>query len=277
MGAPASDIVDTFIGDILAANPPQPFIKGLDSLFIGHSFFRPVAQGLPFHTTQAAVSVHSQSVVSAGGANGAPEALWNDPVKRAEIQAVLDTGIVELFGMTYEPTYPTTAGYVLWIDYALSKNPDTAFFLGLPWPDFPESYPDAASYASFWTTGHDTEWHALIDTLRGLYPGVEIFCTPYGQAALELRTLFEAGNLPDVTALVSASPNSIFEDAKGHGHSDGILHDLAELVWLNAIYGVDLTTYGYDSGYVTDLKAIAKSIMDGHDPAYNAQLPIGEL
>ena len=86
--AAASDIVDTFVGGILAANPPQPFIKGLESLFIGHSFFRPVAQGLPFHTTQAAISVHSQSVVSAGGANGAPEALWNDPDKRATIQGI---------------------------------------------------------------------------------------------------------------------------------------------------------------------------------------------
>lgn len=276
VGSVASDIVDTFIGDILAANPPQPFITGLESLFIGHSFFRPVAYGLPLHTTQAAISVHSQSVVSAGGANGAPEALWNDPVKRAEIQAVLDTGTVELFGMTYSQEYPTTAGYELWMDYALSKNPNTAFFLGLPWPDFPESYADAAAYASFWTTGHDTEWHALIDTLRGLYPGVEIFCIPYGQSALELRSLFEAGNLPDVTALVSTTPDSIFADAKGHGHPDGILHDLAELVWLNAIYGVDLTTYGHDPGYITDLKTLAKSIMDGHDPAYNANLPIAQ-
>ena len=36
--------------------------------------------------------------------------------------------------------------------------------------------------------------------MRALYPNVEIFCNPYGQSALELRLLLDAGNLPGVTA-----------------------------------------------------------------------------
>ncbi|MFP8873100.1 MAG: hypothetical protein VCB42_00900, partial [Myxococcota bacterium] len=47
-----------------------------------------------------------------------------------------------------------------------------------------------------------------------------------------------------------------------------ILVDLGQLVWLNAIYDVDLTTYAYDPGYIADLKGIAQSIMDAHDAAY---------
>ena len=43
-----------------------------------------------------------------------------------------------------------------------------------------------------------------------------------------------------------------------------------QLVWLASIYGVDLNNYSYDPGYITDLKALAQGIVDGHDPNYNA-------
>ncbi|MDG2306076.1 MAG: hypothetical protein P8R42_15795 [Candidatus Binatia bacterium] len=37
---------------------------------------------------------------------------------------------------------------------------------------------------------------------------------------------------------------------------------------MNAIYGVNLTTYAYDSGHIEELKGIAQSIMDTHEAAY---------
>ena len=267
----ANDIVNTFIGDILEGNPDLPFrrIPGYNMMMMGHSFFRPMAEQMPFHAVRSGVAGHTQTVEFSGGATGAPLALWNDAGHRANVQAVLDTGTVELFGMTYEPTSPTTEGYELWFDYALSKNPDTKFFIGLPWADFPSNYADAAAYANFWQTAHDGSWHLFIDQLRALYPGVEIFCIPYGQAALELRTLLEAGSLPDLTMLTGVAGDGLFRDNKGHGHEDEILYDTAELVWLNAIYGVELDEYAYDPDYITDIKAIAKSIMDEHDPDYN--------
>lgn len=246
------------------AEVPNP---GFNSLFMGHSFFRPFAQGMPSYVAAAGIAGHTQTIVFSGGASGAPQALWENPVKRAEIQAVLDTGAVELFGMTYEPTYPTTEGYKLWIDYALAKNPRTRFFIALPWLDFPQNY-DAATFASTWLNWHATSWHAFIDTLRAMYPGVDIFCVPYGQSAVELRLLFDAGNLPDVTALTSNTEPSIFLDDKGHPNL--ILRDLGRLVWLNALYDVDLSTYSYGPDYTTDLKAIAQSIMANHDPNYDA-------
>jgi hypothetical protein len=246
------------------AEVPNP---GFNSLFIGHSFFRPFAQGMPNYSAAAGIAGHSQTIVFSGGASGAPQALWENATKRAEIQAVLDTGNVELFGMTYEPTYPTTEGYENWIDYALARNPNTRFFLALPWPDFPENY-DAATFASGWLLWHSTVWHPFIDALRALYPGVDIFCIPYGQSALELRNLFATGNLPDVNVLTGASDDAIFVDAKGH--PGNILQDLGRLVWLNAIYDVDLSTYSYGPYYTTHLKGIAQSIMAGHDPNYDA-------
>jgi len=268
----ANDIVDTFIGDILAGNPGLPFrnILGYNLMMMGHSFFRPMAEQLPYHAVRSGVAGHTQAVEFSGDDTGAPLSLWNDAGHRANIQAVLDTGTVEMFGMTYASSGPTTAGYELWLDYALSKNLDTKFFIALPWSDFPSDY-TAAAYADVWQPQHDGPWHDFIDELRALYPGVEIFCIPHGQVAVEMFSLFEAGNLTDVSVLTGGAGEGLFRDYKGHSHVGEILHDTMELVWLNAIYGVELDKYAYAPGYITDIKAIAKSIMDGHDPAYDKQ------
>jgi len=253
----------------LAVAPAARAQTGYNSLFIGHSFFVPFAEGMPFHAAQAGIVGHTQTVFFSGGASGAPEALWNHNSKRAAIQAVLDGGDIELFGMTYHPDYPSSVGYENWISYALAQNPDTRIMLALPWITYPRDY-NATDYANLWLAGHATEWHDLIDYLRGLYPGVEIFCVPYGQAAGELRLLFEAGNLPDVSSMIGAADDAIFTDI-GLGHAGDILVELGQLVWLNALYGVDLPTYAYDPGYITDLKGIAKAIMDAHYATYDAQ------
>jgi len=243
-------------------------ITGFDSLFIGHSFFRPFAEGMPAHAANTGFTDHAQEVVFAGGANGAPEALWNNATKRAAIQGVLDSGDVDLFGMTAHTDYPTLTGYHLWFDYALEQNPDTRFFLGLPWLPYPATY-TAGEYSSAWHTTHETAWHVgLIDALRADYPGVDIYGIPYGQAAVELYDLYDAGQLPDVDTLTGSADEAIFTDSLGH--PGDILRDLGRLVWLRAIYGVDLSSYDYDPGYTVDLLAIADSIMDEHDPAYDA-------
>ncbi len=264
-----ADVVSQAYGETvppLVAIFRPDLITGFDSLFIGHSFFRPFAQGMGFHGPNAGFTDHAQDLVIAGGANGAPEALWSDPVKRAQIQAVLGTGEVDLFGMTVHTDYPTLDGYRLWFDYALAHNPDTRFILALPWLPYPATM-DAATYSATWHEVHETTWHDTIDTLRSEYPGVDVYGIPYGQAAVELYELFDAGLLPDVDTLVSGSDDSIFND--NLGHADDILVALGELVWLRAIYGVPLSSYAYDPGYTTDLKAIADAIMDEHDPAYN--------
>ena len=242
-------------------------VTGFESLFIGHSFFVPFANGMDFHAGEAGFADHAQSVVFSGGSSGAPEALWNNATKRNQIQAILDEGDTDLFGMTYHPTYPTLTGYVNWIDYALDANPDTRIFVALPWLPDPGSY-DAATYSATWNAAHTALFHPLIDALRAEYPGVDIYGIPYGQAAAELYSLYDAGQLPGVDTLVSGSGDAIFRDS--FGHADDILVALGELVWLRAIYDVDLSTYAHDPGYETDLKALADAIMDGHDPAYDA-------
>lgn len=248
-----------------AAETPDP---GFKSLFIGHSFFRPFAEGMPSYAAAAGIAGHSQSIVFAGGANGAPQALWENASKRAEIQGILDGGDIELFGMTYYPTYSTTEGYENWIDYALARNPTTRFFIALPWLNNPQNF-SATDYAALWLAYHDAGWHDFVDSIRALYPGVDIFGIPYGQSALELRNLQAAGNLPGAPNLVGDASNSIFTDALGH--PGNILRDLGRLVWLDAIYDVDLSAYSYGPTWgTTDLNAIAKGIMDAHDPDFDA-------
>ena len=39
---------------------------------------------------------------------------------------------------------------------------------------------------------------------------------------------------------------------------------------MTAIYNVDLTNYSYGPAYSIDLKPIAQTILDEHDPDYNA-------
>ncbi len=240
---------------------------GYNALFVGHSFFRPFADRMAFHAGNAGFTDHQQDLVFSGGTSGAPEALWNDSKKRARIQGLLDTGEVALFGMTYHPQYPGLRGYRKWVDYALANNPDTRFFLALPWEPFPHTT-DAATYRANWYAAHGAISHGIIDSLRAEYPGVDFYCIPYGQSAVELRTLFAAGQLPDVQQLTGSAGDAIFTDPLGHAGK--ILVALGELVWLRAIYGVSLQTYDFDPGYTAALKPIAAAIMDAHDPAYDA-------
>lgn len=256
------------------AHPANPWchqqvlgpVTGYHSLFIGHSFFMPIASKMDEHAALLGLEGHSQEEVFSGGSSGSPQALWENSAKRAEIQAVLDGGDVELFGMTYHPDYPSLEGYENWVDYALARNPDTVFFVGLPWLTNPGSM-DAATYASTWHSAHEAIGHGIIDDLRTEFPDADFYEIPYGQAAVELYQLYESGDLPDVDELVSPSGDGLFRDSFGHG--DSILLDLAELVWLRAIYGVPSTSYT-DPGYETDLRPLADAIMDGHPAAYNA-------
>ena len=242
-------------------------VTGYNTLFMGHSFFAPIARQIPIHMTQLGNSDHSQHVESSPGETGTPIALWEDEEHRNNVQAILNTGEVELFGMTANPTIE---GYTLWIDYALSKNPNTRIVIGTPWLDFPADYSDATSYENTIINGIDSKIQVDVDELRIRYPDAKIISLPYAFAAIELRHMFEAGQLPSVTELIGNNPQtSLFTDQKGHGHGNGLLLDLAEFIWLSHIYDIDLDTYNYSAGHNIDLKEVAKSILDKYAYYFN--------
>ena len=269
--APALPAASAVIGPAEATQTPVrigevPSTTGFNSLFIGHSFFQPVANRLAFHAANAGIVDHTQQTVFSGGATGAPQALWENAAKRAQIEGLLDTGEIDLFGMTYHPDYPSLEGYENWVAYALSRNPHTIIFVGFPWATYPGAT-DATAYGTSWHAAYDTIATGIIDGLRARFPSTRFFSIPYGHAAVDLYALYATGNLPDVRSFVAADGSGLFRDTFGHGGD--ILIDLAALVWLRAIYHVDLAAYAYDPGTATDLLAIAAAIMDAHDSTYN--------
>ena len=76
-------------------------------------------------------------------------------------------------------------------------------------------------------------------------------------ASIELKRLFEAGQLPVVKTLVGKT--GLYRDRRGHASK--ILIDLSALIWLTTIYGVDLTNSNLNLNYTIDLKQIAAKIV----------------
>ena len=259
------------IGWISVGCGPSGPTSAPEELFMGHSFFKPFANNMVSLQEANGLEAKSMELVFSGGSNGAPQAMWEDDSNRNTLQGFLDGGNVELFAMTYEPTYPTEEGYHNWIGYALESNPDVTFVLALPWSDFPESedYDNAEDYADTWHEAHDSSWLSLVNSLRATYPDNEFLSLPYGQSALELRALFEAGNLPDVDVLTSNVNDSSTENDVGifvddKGHADEILVDLGTLVWGSVLYDIEPTNDFSSAVYETDLASIAKQIVDEH-------------
>jgi len=238
---------------------------GFKTLVTGNSFVNSIGWGIPDHAATAGIANHDHNQVTAGGANGAPEALWNNATKGPQIRGILDDGDVDLFIMTSLPA--TMEGYRLWIDYLLAQNPDTRVGIVVPWIPYPQTQTSVEYEANF--NSYLAGVHEDIDTLRSEYPGLEIFSVPYGAAAVELRALLDANNLPDVTGMRSGNGTGIFVN-DNLGHADPILRDLCRLVLARGLYGIDLNNFAHSTGYITDLKAIAQSIADAHDPAYDA-------
>ena len=240
---------------------------GFTSVFMGHSFFQPPAQRLEGYALGSGFTDHQQTIVFAGGDSGAPEALWNDQARRTEIQALLSTGDVDLLGMTYHPQYPTLTGYRLWVNEALRHNPNTAFFMGMPWLLDPATR-TPAEYAIEWQRAYDSIATPIVQQLALEYPTASFFAIPYGRAAADLYALFGAGFLRGITALVGDSRTSLFRDDMGHGGQ--VIDELAGLVWLRSIYCVDLSSFGYPSMFDLDLQSMAMRIVADQNPADTA-------
>ena len=244
--------------------------NGFNTLLIGESPFDPFAPALQDHLSNAGFYNHNTTSYSETGEDGAPLALWNNPVLAAQIKAALDYRDTDLFGMTYHPAYPTPEGYQHWVNYALGRNPDTRIFIGTPWPGEPGSF-TLADYETAYNAVQTGATQPILDTLRSEHPGVDFYAIPYGMAAVELRRLWEDGTLTangDVTALVGPAADSVFSDA--YGRPGDILQELAQWLWLGAIYGVDSIFYYDEPVFTTDLIAIARSILETQNANYKA-------
>lgn len=258
---------------------------GSTMLLIGNSFFRPYATNLENVALDAGFSNHNANVIFRGGENGRPINFWNDSnsAEHQEIKAVLDEGGIEIFGMTAGADIEnnTIDGHRSWIAYALQNNPEVSVFIAIPPIDFPAGEtngprPDWQTFAEENGFNNVIELYdfyvneivhkQIVDPLRVEFPSTKIFTIPTGWATLNLAKMNQEGLLLDEIEMFGPKPTSIFTDEKGH--QGQIVIETGTLVWLEAIYKVDLSTNSYETGFTTDLHSIANEISSNHDSNY---------
>jgi len=250
--------------------------QGYNMLLIGNSFFRPYGEKLDDLAIEVGFDNHNSTRITRGGDNGRPINFWNDSTspEHLQIKAVLDQGGVEIFGMTagHEPDDPIE-GHRAWINYALQNNPDITIFIAIPHIDFPADWQQRAEEFGFDSIQelydffvNDIVHISMVNQLRVEFPATKIFTIPTGQTSLDLDQMNENNELLDDITRFGPVETSLFTDNKGH--QGDIIREAGGLLWLNSIYNVDLSTFDYDTGFNTDLFAVAENVSNNHDPNY---------
>jgi hypothetical protein len=264
-----NSIVAVFLGIFLQfamiaeafAREDQPRSEGMQCFFAGHSFFCPVALSFDRIAKKSDFPEHEMKIVFRGGASGTAGALWNSPKARKEIEAVLASGNVELFGLTPGPS-DTAETFEPWFDLALEHNPDTCFFIGIPWAMGGHSMKTAMfekvidNYAKM---GGE-----VVKELRKRYPNNRIDYLSYGKMAPAMKRRFEAERLPDIDAMVGKGRSALFADDR-LGHAGPMLLDLCALTWLNELYAADLDSLTYRK-HESDVGAMVQEVMTFNEP-----------
>jgi len=237
----------------LLSGQAEAQVRGKNCLFIGHSFFTPVAQRFSGMPGKVGVSNHRQSTVYSHGSTGSPKSLWNG-FKGNSIRRTISSGKIELLGMTYYgPDNSSYEDYKRWVEFAIQHNPNTTFFIGLPWGRAGGNQGSPEMFAA--NSGGAASLSGIVGRLRGSYPRNRFIFLNYGVAAAELNRLYEAGSLPGVKKLIGRTGETVYADRTGHGSS--LLKDLCALLWLKSIYGVSGSSSGLSFSYQTDIKKIA--------------------
>ena len=265
------------LGIIVSINDVLEGMGGSNMLLMGNSFFRPYADRFSELAQDADFLEHQYNGVFRGGDNGTPIGLWTNEDTNIEIKQILDSGNIEILGMTwYFNENNPLSGFTEWIDYALQNNPSIKIFVHIPTIDFPAYWQQRAEGFGYNNIRdlyrhvvNDLTHKSVIDQLRELYPSTEIFTLPTGWATFDLVDQYENNLLLDDISLFGSYDDSIFRDTKGH--QGKIVVNTGALIWLSRLYGVNLRTNDSDTGFNTDLHTIAENIMDLHDPDYKQQ------
>lgn len=238
----------------------EPRSKGAHCLFAGHSFFCPVAMNFDRIARKSDFPDHEMKIVFRGGRAGTASALWASPGARESIEALLATGDIDLFGLTPDIT-DTTETFVRWFDLALEHNPDTRFFVGIPW---------ARDGAGTETARFDQKIDLyaaradeVVKELRERYPDNRIDLLAYGKIASAMKRRFESESLPEIKTMVGPGNDALFLD-KQPGHAGPMLLEVSALTWLNQLYAADLDSLTYGK-HQSDVPAIVEEVI-----AFNA-------
>ena len=242
--------------------------KGAQCLFAGHSFFCPVALNFDRIARKSDFPEHEMKLVFRGGQSGTAGALWVSPKAKEEIEAVLATGDIELFGLTPGLT-DTAETFQRWFDLALEHNPDTRFFIGIPWAIVGHGM--ATDRFDKVIDGYAYLAQSVVEKLRERYPDNRIDHLAYGKVAPAMKRRFEADNLPDIDAIVGTGPGALFIDNR-LGHAGPMLLELCALTWMKQLYDADLDSLTYGE-HESDVPAIIEEVMAFHDRARSTSEP----
>lgn len=243
-----------------------PFENGANSLFAGHSFFVPVARSFDKIGSRMGLEDHRVQLVFAGGRQGTPASLWSNKKRFNEIDTILQSGSIDLFGLAAAGGRGSeTEDLAKWVSHALSYNRDTEFLIAQAWTaggprtntqKFDRSIEDQAALL-----------YNSVEKLRRQFPNVTFHYINYGKTASVMKRAYEAGLLDDIQTNVSRSEPSLFRD-RGMGHAGQMMLDVSALYWVHRLYGVemgDLPSLGYDQDDVTAILFEVASVNPSFD------------
>jgi len=209
---------ETTSPDVRGSTHAPPFEKGAGVLFIGHSFFIPPSTAYnaiaKYAEHKSRFPNHVYASEFAGGAKGAPGALWKNAQRKASILKKINTGKVDVLAMTAHLTDSDQKDYQNWIDVALKANKKTSFLISCPWP-LGGSRQTAAQFAQQNDTLADTLFKVIV-SLRKANPGLKIHYLNHGVVAVIAKRLFSQKTLKS-TKKACCSTDSLFRDTFGHG------------------------------------------------------------
>ena len=253
-------------GTVLAQERPAtdaaPFPRGARCLFIGHSFFVPVAQAFDRLGKDNGFPTHRVEVVFAGGRSGLPGALWNNARRRKQVEDRLASGKIELLGMPAgDASGSGLVDYQRWIDSALKHNPKTQFFIGRAWTAGGTRVNAKQFDTSIEAAG--ARLQAMVVKLRRANPETKIYYLNYGKVASLMKQRYEAKQLPDIQQLAGRNAKSLFRD-RGIGHAGPMMLELSALCWLQLLYGADPAKVKHGSFRPADVRRITTTVMKDH-------------
>jgi hypothetical protein len=238
---------------------PKTKKSGYNCLFVGHSYFIPVAKLFEKLPEKYGVVNHRQQTVFRGGSSGSASAMWKNKSSRKAVQKVLDGGNINLLGLVYHSKAGSSEfdDFKRWVDYALKCNPKTSFFFGHRW----ESGGPTRKLEEYDRLSRENseKFYTICERLRKIYPKNTFYFVNYGLASVKLKGLFEAGHLSEVSSMV-AKETGVYAD-KG-GHASTLLKELSTLMWLKVLYNVDARqTRGESNPAQTKLIKMAEDLV----------------
>jgi len=246
------------------------------SIFLGHSFFRPGTDDIAVLAPYTGHTRHTQYLQFAGGTNGDAGSLWRRTGDNELGKAEIKKGGVELVAVAFGGDAPDNevADYADWIDLTLQYNASTfdTFVIQSGWP----SASVQTTYADNRATQDliNLEINRIVQELRVLYPDLTVLHMPVAEAMSRLWALYEQGQLgPEILGvqIIGNRANSLQTDTTGH--PGDIMEDVQGLIWHQTLYPeTDVRTLTniptYQNTWTYDIRQLAYDVWQDESYAH---------